>query len=48
MEPGGSMSVNGACLTVTRFDKSSFSVDIMPETLRRTNIGMLRSGTKST
>jgi len=44
MEPGGSISVNGACLTVKRFDKSSFKVDIMPETLERTNIGRLRSG----
>lgn len=41
MEPGGSISVNGACLTVTEFSSSSFSVDIMPETLKRTNIGLL-------
>jgi len=44
MELGGSISVNGACLTVTHFDRSSFSVDIMTETLKRTNIGSLRSG----
>jgi riboflavin synthase len=44
MEPGGSISVNGACLTVTEFGGSSFSVDIMPETLNRTNLGLLRAG----
>ena len=44
METGGSISVNGACLTVTDFDSGSFSVGIMPETLKRTNLGILRSG----
>ncbi len=44
MEPGGSISVNGACLTVTEFSSKSFSVDIMPETLKRTNLGLLRAG----
>ncbi len=41
---GSSISVNGVCLTVTDFDSSSFSVDVMPETLRRTNLGRLRPG----
>jgi len=41
---GGSINVNGACLTVTGFDAESFSVDIMPETLNRTNLGLLRAG----
>ena len=44
MELGGSISVNGACLTVTEFSSSSFSVDIMLETLNRTNLGLLRAG----
>jgi len=44
MEPGGSIAVNGACLTVTRFDSGSFSVDVTPETLSRTNLGLLKSG----
>ncbi|UCG55442.1 MAG: riboflavin synthase [Dehalococcoidia bacterium] len=44
MELGGSISVNGACLTVTEFDDNSLSVDIMPETLDRTNIGLLHVG----
>jgi len=44
MERGASMAVNGVCLTVTNFDHSSFSVDAMPETLNRTNLGLLRAG----
>ena len=44
MELGGSMAVNGVCLTITNFNANSFSVDIMPETLRRTNLGLLRVG----
>jgi riboflavin synthase len=44
MQPGGSIAVNGVCLTVTGFDDRSFSVDVMPETLRRTNLGSLRPG----
>ena len=42
MEVGGSMAVNGACLTITGLDSRSFSVDIMPETLKRTSLGLLR------
>ncbi len=44
MEPGESIAVNGACLTVTSFNSSSFTVDVMPETLERTNLGLLRAG----
>ncbi len=44
MEPGGSINVNGVCLTITRFNTSSFSVDIMSETLKRTNLGLLSAG----
>ena len=44
LEPGGSVNVNGACLTVTGFDGGSFSVDIMSETLKRTSLGFLRAG----
>ena len=39
-----SISVDGACLTVTSRDEDSFSVDVVPETLRRTNLGALRAG----
>jgi riboflavin synthase len=44
MEPGDSIAVNGVCLTVTDFDNSSFSAGLMPETLKRTNLGRLRVG----
>jgi len=44
IEPGGSIAVNGVCLTVTGLNTSSFSVDIMLETLRRTNLGLLTAG----
>ncbi len=39
-----SICVNGACLTVTRVDGTTFSVDTVPETLLRTNLGRLRAG----
>jgi len=41
---GDSIAVNGVCLTVTRFDAQSFDVDIMEETLQRTNLGGLQCG----
>ncbi len=44
VELGGSIAVNGVCLTITNFNTNSFSVDIMPETLKRTNLGLLRTG----
>ena len=39
-----SICVNGACLTVTAMDGQTFSVDTVPETLRRTNLGALSAG----
>jgi riboflavin synthase len=44
IEEGASMAVNGVCLTVTDFDSKSFSVDVMPETLDKTNLGILKAG----
>ena len=44
MEGGQSIAINGVCLTVTDFSVNSFSVDIMPETLSRTNLGLLSAG----
>ena len=43
---GDSIAMNGVCLTVTSFDKNSYSVDVMHETLRRTNLGELKSGSR--
>lgn len=41
---GDSIAVNGVCLTVTRLNRDGFCADVMPETLRRTNLGKLNSG----
>jgi len=41
---GDSIAVNGVCLTVTRLLKDGFTADVMPETLRRTNLGSLKAG----
>ena len=38
---GDSISVNGVCLTVTKIDKNLFYVDIIKETLNRSNLGDL-------
>ena len=45
-EVGDSIAVNGACLTVTSLINKGFAADIMPETLHRTNIGLLHYGDK--
>jgi riboflavin synthase len=39
-----SISINGTCLTVTVLDDNGFSVDVVPETLRRTNLSDLTAG----
>ena len=44
LELGGSVAVNGACQTVIIFDNRTFTVEVMPETLRRTNLGQLYIG----
>lgn len=36
---GQSIAVNGACLTLTRFDERQMGFDVVPETFRRTNLG---------
>ncbi len=41
---GDSIAINGVCLTVTKFDRSTFTVGLAPETLIRTNLGALNSG----
>lgn len=46
METGGSIAVNGVCLTITRLEQTSFSLDLMPETLARTNLGLLKPGSE--
>jgi riboflavin synthase len=38
---GDSIAVNGVCLTVVSLENHGFSVNVMPETLRCTNLGRL-------
>jgi len=44
VEPGDSVAVNGACLTVERTDGGRFTATAVPETLRRTTLGRVRVG----
>ena len=44
LEISDSICVNGVCLTVVDRDRSSLSVNVVPETLRRTNLGDLSPG----
>jgi riboflavin synthase len=41
---GGSVAVNGACLTVTATSRPLLTFDVVRETLKRTNLGSLRPG----
>ena len=46
LEIGASISVNGVCLTVVEFTKETISFDVIPETLRVTNIEFLSVDSK--
>ncbi|UCZ54704.1 riboflavin synthase [Bacillus shivajii] len=41
---GDSIAVNGVCLTVTSYNDSAFTVDLMPETVRHTSLRNLSNG----
>jgi riboflavin synthase len=41
---GDSVAVNGSCLTATHVTATGFTADVSPETLRVTNLGLLRVG----
>lgn len=41
---GDSIATNGVCLTVTQLDARCFWADVMPETLKRSGLGELRTG----
>ena len=41
---GSSMAVSGCCLTVTGFTADEFSVDVVPETVNRTNLSQICEG----
>lgn len=44
LNTGGSVSVNGVCLTLTGKDKNVMDFDIMRDTFKRTNISKLKLG----
>lgn len=41
---GASIAVNGVCLTAVETEEGGLTVDVIPETLRRTNLGRLAVG----
>lgn len=41
---GASVAVNGACVTAVELSADRFSADLAPETLKRTNLGDLKTG----
>lgn len=41
---GDSIAVNGVCLTVVKLNDSGFTADVMPETLERSSLGVLKPG----
>lgn len=43
---GSSIAVNGVCLTAVDIRPDSFSADVAPETMRRSNLGALRTGSR--
>lgn len=46
MTEGASIAVNGVCLTAVDLRPGGFGADVAPETLRRTNLGALRPGSR--
>jgi riboflavin synthase len=44
LKRGGSIAVNGACLTVVKKQGPIFYADVVPETRKRTNLGALKKG----
>ena len=46
LEIGASIAVNGVCLTVIKFSKANVMFDVIPETLRVTNLNNLSKDSK--
>jgi riboflavin synthase len=44
LEVGGSVAVNGVCLTVVDVEGATFFADVVPETRSRTSLGLLQRG----
>lgn len=43
---GDSIATNGVCLTVVEFNREGFSVDVMPETMKKSSLKNLNIGSK--
>lgn len=46
LQIGNSVAINGCCLTVVKIEDNTFSVDLIEETLNKTNLGLLKPGMK--
>jgi riboflavin synthase len=46
LEKSGSIAVNGCCLTAVDIVKETFAADLSGETLRRTSLGEMKTGTR--
>lgn len=46
LQIGDSVAVNGVCLTVTQLTDTSFTADVMPETVRATTLATLQTGSR--
>jgi riboflavin synthase len=46
MKVGDSMSINGACLTITKLFKGTADFEMVDETIKRTCLGLVKSGDK--
>jgi riboflavin synthase len=44
LQIGASVAVNGCCLTVVEKEGAAFFMDVVPETLRRTDLGSVQVG----
>ncbi|MFH1284883.1 MAG: hypothetical protein ABIH78_04860, partial [Candidatus Peregrinibacteria bacterium] len=42
----GSITINGVSLTISNLQENTFSVDLIPLTLKKTNLGKLKKGDK--
>ena len=45
-QAGASVAVNGVCLTAVAIEPDGFWCDLSPETLSRSNLGMLQAGSR--
>ncbi|MFO7444843.1 MAG: riboflavin synthase [Ignavibacteriaceae bacterium] len=46
LEIGSSVAINGCCLTVVDLQPGTFAVDTIEETLKKTNLGSLKTGSR--